>query len=205
MVVTCYSRTCSRPELPISSAERKCVRAYARVHERAHAYRCNDTVHERTTQEQEGTYTSVECERICRLLWCLRLLLQWRWKRRRRRRRVRKKKNATATKSATRNVTISSLFFSRFLFLFLSLSLFFNFPLAIHLFLSCSGVLWVSEIDRKLLRFIPRMCSFSTTFAANDTRLFLFPNICNIKKFKGNFTPCSYRVFSLEKLRNCMK
>lgn len=127
MVVTCYSRTCSRPELPISPAERKCVRAYARVHERAHAYRCNDTVHERTTQEQEGTYTSVECERICRLLWCLRLLLQWRWKRRQRRRRVRKKKNAT-TKSATRNVTISSLFFYM-------VSLFLSFSFS---FLQCS-------------------------------------------------------------------
>jgi len=158
MVVTCYSRTCSRPELPISSAKRKCVRAYARVHEREHAYRCNDTVHERTTQEQERTYMSAECERICRLLWCLRLLPQWRWKEKRRRRRERKKKNAM-TKNATRNVTISSLFFSRSLslsFSFLQLSL--SYALTIHLFLSCSSVLGVNEINWELLRFIAWMC-----------------------------------------------
>jgi len=59
MVVTCYSRICSRPELPIFSASGKRVRAYVRVCNRAHAYHRNDTVHERATQEREGTYMSV--------------------------------------------------------------------------------------------------------------------------------------------------
>lgn len=43
MVVTCYSRTCSRPELPVSSA----ARCASRVCVRIHAYQRDDTVHER--------------------------------------------------------------------------------------------------------------------------------------------------------------
>lgn len=94
-----------------------------------------------------------------------------------------------------------SLFFAVSLslsFSFLQLSL--TYVLTIQFFLSCSSVLWVNEINRELLRFIYRMCSFSTTFAANNIRLFPFPDICKIKKFERNFSPCNHRVFSLEKV-----
>lgn len=129
--------------------------------------------------------------------------------------RKRKKKNATTTKSAARDVIVPFLFFfSRglsFLFLFLFSSTFpcltvcaLSYVLGIHLFLSCSGTRWMNEVGRELLRLIPQMCSFSTILATNDTRLFLFLNVCEVEKFEGNIMqlPC---VFSLEKLRKYMR
>lgn len=75
MVVTCYSRTCNRPELPIFSASWKRVRAYVCASVRTHTIATTRSTSEQPRNRRENIWVwtdCAECERICRLLWCLR-------------------------------------------------------------------------------------------------------------------------------------
>lgn len=178
MVVTCYSRACNRLELPIFSASRKrvcvrtCVQACVRIPSRRHG--------PRAAQEQERTYMSAECERICRLLWCLRLPLE---QRRRKRRRWRRRETRWWRRKASCFPSLS-FFFSRFSPSSIT-------PVSLCTLLSYSFISFLLRYSMNevgLLHLIlGSMYSFTTTFATNDRSVISFSGRLEIRKTRENF------------------